>query len=133
MGATVSESIQHVGKLGASGATHQIVDALASDGCGYTLDLHRGNGDGHVVQWLWAQPVSDHDVLDSAEVTDRATGVAQQLRQLGLRSGDVTPFTTQLEDEVGLLKECPFQPTACEGPHIVACGSGLLQSPPGTV
>jgi len=106
--------------------THHIIDALAKDGCGYTLDLHQGNDQGHIVQWLWAQPVNNSQVVDSAEVTERASQIARQLLDLGLQRGSFAPFTTQLDDEVGLLQECPFQPVACEGPHIVACGAGLL-------
>jgi hypothetical protein len=127
----MSEKDDQATSLSRHTATHQIVDALAQDGCGYTLDLHRGNGDGHVVQWLWAQPVTESDVTESAGVTARATSLAQQLQHLGIRSGTVAPFTAQLDDEVGLLQECPFQPVACEGPHIVACGSGLLPHGPG--
>jgi hypothetical protein len=107
-------------------ATHGIVDALSQDGCGYTLDLHRGNGAGHVVQWLWAMPVTTESVVDSSSVTASGNLIASQMATLGIHHGDTSPYTTNLQDEVGLLQECPFQPAACDGPHIVACGSGLL-------
>ena len=105
---------------------HGIIDILSEDGCGYTFDLHKGNGGGHVVQWLWAKPISAEPMSDSVRVTDSGMDVAKRLTDLGLRPGKTSLFTTQLEDEVGLLQECPFQPSACDGPHVVACGSGLL-------
>ena len=105
---------------------HAIVDILSKDGCGYTLDLHKGNGEGHIVQWLWAKPVAAAEVADSVTVTDSGSDVARRLTDLGLTPGPTSPYITQLDDEVGLLEECPFQPAACEGPHVVACGAGLL-------
>ena len=126
VGGNMSEEVTSQGQPSAHPATHHILDALARDSCGYTLDLHRGNGGGNVVQWLWAHPVSESDVDDSTVVTERANGVSQQLRGLGLTPGTVAPYVIQLDDEVGLLAECPFQPMACAGPHIVASGSGLL-------
>ncbi len=105
---------------------HEMIDILSEDGCGYTLDLHKGNGEGHVVQWLWAKPVGAEPISDSVNVVDSGTAVAQRLTDLGLRQAPTAPFTTQLDDEVGLLQTCPFQPVACEGPHVVASGAGLL-------
>ena len=114
----MSDSIQH--------GPHGIISILSEDGCGYTFDLHKGNGEGRVVQWLWAKPIGAEPITDTVSVTDSGTDVAQRLTDLGLRPGNVEPFVTQLDDEVGLLQECPFQPAACDGPHVVACGAGLL-------
>jgi len=114
----MSKTIQH--------GQHEMIDILSEDGCGYTLDLHRGNGDGRVVQWLWAKPVGSEPISDAVNLTDSGTAVARRLTDLGLRQGSTAPFTTQLDDEVGLLQTCPFQPVACQGPHVVASGAGLL-------
>ena len=104
---------------------HAIVDILSQDGCGYTIDWHKGNGEGHIVQWLWAKPVGEES-SDVVTIADSGTEVARRLTDLGLHPGHIAPFRTHLDDDVGLLEACPFQPEACEGPHVVACGSGLL-------
>lgn len=97
-----------------------LVCTLPNDACGCTIDWHRGDAEGRVVQWLWAKPVAEV----SAEQVN--TSVQALARITGFQPGTAAGFQTTLPNAVEVLESCPFQPTSCEGAHVVASGSGRL-------
>lgn len=95
-----------------------LVSALPGEACGCTIDWHRGNTDGRVVQWLWAKPAAE---VSADEVS---TGVDALARMTGFQPGSTEGFQVNLPNAVEVLEQCPFQPETCEGAHVVASGSG---------
>ena len=106
-----------------AGLTHHIIDALSTPGCGYTLDVHRGDADGAIVQWLWAEPILG---ADDSSALGKGHALSEAVKAAGIVSGDTAPYDAQLIDAVRLLSECPFQPAQCGGAHVVASGRGRL-------
>jgi len=98
-----------------------LIDTLPDGNCGCTVDWHKGDNNGRVVQWLWAKPT---------ERADEVTRVSELVTRLQARTrfipGDASPFSTTLPNEVAVLDACPLQHPTCSGPHIVASGSGRL-------
>lgn len=95
-----------------------LVCTLPDDACGCTIDWHRGDTDGRVVQWLWAKPAAE---VSAAEVHSSVDALA---RISGFKPGATDGFSVNLPNAVEVLDTCPFQPTTCEGAHVVASGSG---------
>ena len=95
-----------------------LVAALPADSCGCTIDWHRGDSDGRVVQWLWAKPAAE---VNTDDVT---SGVQALARMTGFKPGVVEGYQINLPNAVEVLESCPFQPATCEGAHVVASGSG---------
>ena len=95
-----------------------LVSALPTEACGCTIDWHRGNSDGRVVQWLWAKPAAE------VSTADVESGVLALARITGFQPGSTDGFQVNLPNAVEVLETCPFQPATCEGPHVVASGSG---------
>ena len=99
-----------------------LMSTLPDGNCGCTVDWHKGDENGRVVQWLWARPADDGvDVSQVSELVRRLQAVTRFV------PGDASPFQTNLPNEVAVLERCPFQQTNCEGSHIVASGSGRLR------
>lgn len=99
-----------------------LINTLPEGNCGCTVDWHKGDAQGRVVQWLWAKPSS------SAEVVDNVATLVQRLEAVTrFVPGDASPFSTHLPNEVAVLEHCPFQNDECTGSHVVASGSGRLQ------
>ena len=107
-----------------SGLSHQVIDVLVAPGCGYTLDVHRGDADGAIVQWLWGEPLA----AGSEGALERGYALAEAVKAAGVSPGDTAPYDAHLTDAVIVMDECPFQPTVCAGPHLVASGRGRLGS-----
>lgn len=107
-----------------AGLSNQLVDVLSTPGCGYTLDIHRGDADGAIVQWLWGEPIDG----DEPEAVDRGRALFEAIKAAGVSPGDTAPYDAQLTDDVLVLDECPFQPAVCSGRHLVASGRGRLSS-----
>jgi hypothetical protein len=99
----------------------EFIASLPEETCGYTLDYHRGDSRGPVVQWLWAAPIQ----LTSAE---RAGALLRRAEDLGFHSIDVAPFSAHLPTSAEVLPACPFQPDMCAGEHSVVSGSGTIAS-----
>lgn len=95
-----------------------LVSALPADACGCTIDWHRGNTEGRVVQWLWAKPAGE------VSVESVNAGVEALTRITGFKLGPTDGFQVTLPNSVEVLDSCPFQPHICEGSHVVASGSG---------
>lgn len=107
-----------------AGLSHHVVDVLATPGCGYTLDVHRGDADGAIVQWLWGEPL----LSDEKVALERGRALADAVRHAGVAPGDTAPYDAHLTDAIIVMEECPFQPRVCAGPHLVASGRGRLGS-----
>ena len=98
-----------------------LINTLPEGNCGCTVDWHKGDDNGRVVQWLWAKPSEQPD--DLAQLTELVTRLQARTRFI---PGDAAPFSTALPNEVAVLESCPFQQNTCSGPHVVASGSGRL-------
>ena len=107
-----------------AGLSHQVIDVLVTPGCGYTLDVHRGDADGAIVQWLWGEPLTG----GTEDAIERGYALAEAVKAAGVSRGDTAPFDAHLTDAVIVMDECPFQPNVCAGPHLVASGRGRLDS-----
>jgi len=107
-----------------AGLSHQVIDVLVTPGCGYTLDVHRGDADGAIVQWLWGEPLAGHET----QALERGRALAEAVKAAGVAPGDTAPYDAHLTDAVIVMDECPFQPSVCAGPHLVASGRGRLGS-----
>jgi hypothetical protein len=99
-----------------------LITTLPEGNCGCTVDWHRGDDNGRVVQWLWAKPADTAE--DLSHVSELVTRLESVTRFV---PGDASPFTTHLPNVVALLQSCPFQQPTCAGTHVVASGSGRLQ------
>ena len=95
-----------------------LVGSMPAESCGCTVDWHRGDAEGRVVQWLWAKPATE---VSLAEVQTGADALARVTR---LQQGSTAGFQVTLPNAVEMLDHCPFQPERCSGQHVVASGSG---------
>lgn len=95
-----------------------LVSVLPAEACGCTIDWHRGDAEGRVVQWLWAKPAAE---VNAGEVSN---GVQALARMTGFQPGSTEGFQVNLPNGVEVLEKCPFQPATCGGAHVVASGSG---------
>lgn len=95
-----------------------LVAALPADSCGCTVDWHRGDPSGRIVQWLWAKPASEVTV---DEVKNGSDALA---RVTAFQPGVTEGYQVTLPNAVEVLGQCPFQPEVCAGQHVVASGSG---------
>lgn len=99
-----------------------LIDTLPAGNCGCTVDWHKGDTDGRVVQWLWAKPAqSSQELTEVSRLVTRLEAVTR------FTPGNTAPFSTNLPNEVAVLEDCPFQRENCSGTHVVASGSGRLQ------
>ena len=108
-----------------AGLSHQVADVLSTPGCGYTLDVHRGDSDGGIVQWLWGEPLDG----DETQAIDRGRALFEAVKAAGVSPGDTAPYDAHLTDVVIVMDECPFQPAVCSGRHLVASGRGRIGRP----
>ena len=76
------------------------------------------------MQWLWGEPLNGHET----QALERGRALAEAVKAAGVAPGDTAPYDAHLTDAVIVMDECPFQPTVCSGPHLVASGRGRLGS-----
>ena len=107
-----------------AGLSQQVADVLSTPGCGYTLDVHRGDTNGPIVQWLWGEPLDGDEKL----ALDRGHAVFDAVKAAGVSPGDTSPYEAHLTDAVMVMDECPFQPAVCSGRHVVVSGRGRLST-----
>jgi hypothetical protein len=88
-------------------------------GCGLTIDAHRTKEDIDVIQFLWAAP------LDSCDPVEVQSNVSNAAQESGFIPETNISHSTHLPNETAVLDNCPFQPDACEGKHLVISGSGV--------
>ena len=104
---------------------HSISDTfvarLQQSGCGYTLDCFTSPAGESFVQWVWASPLGSD-----------ATAFAERIeRELNARLESESPrgsVELALDRAVARVENCPFQPSACPGEHVVATGAGRVRS-----
>lgn len=105
-----------VHKMGEKLEIGSIVEVLDSAGCGYTLDSFKvGPEQVRAIQWIVAKPSKGNLESDWFQAPIDLEDLPENH---GLDIG--------LQNSVGLLGECPFQPTVCLGDHAVASGAGIL-------
>jgi hypothetical protein len=105
-----------VHKMGEKLEIGSILEVLDSAGCGYTLDSFKiGPQQERAIQWIVARPFDGN--LES-DWLPAPIDLEDLPENHGLDIG--------LPNSVGLLAECPFQPTLCLGDHAVASGAGIL-------